>query len=232
MKITDTPLGTEVLYEEFFIFFGKKDSQILNLKNHYTDLSFQRTKQVHGDTVIIVDKDSQDYSQEADAQITNLPNLALCSISADCVPILILGSRSKTIAAIHAGWRGVANRIFLKTISAILKNNETASSLKIFIGPHILQESFEVESPVENQLRQCIKQELDPESNKKIFLKTSDKKTNICLFSILQLQASEFNISKDQFYFHRKNTKIDQNYHSARRDKELSGRQISFICKI
>ena len=42
-----------------------------------------------------------------DAIITNIRNLPIGILTADCAPILILGYERKIIAAIHAGWRGI-----------------------------------------------------------------------------------------------------------------------------
>jgi polyphenol oxidase len=46
---------------------------------------------------------------EADGLVTSLPDLALAVFTADCVPVLLAAPGA--VAAIHAGWRGLAGGI-------------------------------------------------------------------------------------------------------------------------
>jgi polyphenol oxidase len=55
-------------------------------------------------------------AQVGDASFTNAPGLLLGVQTADCVPILLVDPEKRTVAAIHAGWRGTLARIAEKTV--------------------------------------------------------------------------------------------------------------------
>ncbi len=43
---------------------------------------------------------------KGDALITDQKNTPIAVLTADCAPILLFDKNTRTIAAIHAGWRG------------------------------------------------------------------------------------------------------------------------------
>ena len=73
-----------------------------------------RSKQVHEDTVRhVTEADrgkglfaARDYT--ADALVTNEPGLNLMVFSADCIILLLHDPLTRSIGAVHAGWRGRA----------------------------------------------------------------------------------------------------------------------------
>jgi YfiH family protein len=80
---------------------------------------------------------------EADAVWTRVPGLAVAVRVADCVPVLLHGAGF--VAAIHAGWRGVAARIVPKTIAALSVECEVApSEMQAVLGPAICGRHYEV----------------------------------------------------------------------------------------
>src|SRR5690606_811437 len=64
-------------------------------------------KQVHGTGVICADNLLQPFP-EADAVWTNTPGLPCAVLTADCLPLLLCHPQGLQVAAIHAGWRGLA----------------------------------------------------------------------------------------------------------------------------
>ncbi|OFX46080.1 MAG: hypothetical protein A2046_04275 [Bacteroidetes bacterium GWA2_30_7] len=80
-----------------------------------------------------------------DALITDVPNLCISVLTADCVPILIYDSQKKIIAVVHAGWKGTVMKIVSKTINRmteIFKSNP--KNLFAVIGPSISPSVYEV----------------------------------------------------------------------------------------
>ena len=52
----------------------------------------------------------------ADAAYSSQPGSVCAVLTADCLPILICSSDGKEIAAIHAGWRGLADGVLQKAL--------------------------------------------------------------------------------------------------------------------
>jgi len=53
---------------------------------------------------------------QGDALATRTPGMLLGVQTADCVPVLLVDTRRRAVAAIHAGWRGTLARIAAKTV--------------------------------------------------------------------------------------------------------------------
>jgi YfiH family protein len=97
-----------------------------------------KLKQTHS-SMVHVFHDTLAASQpvEGDAAITSLPGAALGIQTADCVPILIADKKATVVAAVHAGWRGIAAHIVEKTVKQILAVYAVApQDLIAAIGPH------------------------------------------------------------------------------------------------
>ncbi|GAC15882.1 peptidoglycan editing factor PgeF [Aliiglaciecola lipolytica] len=99
--------------------------------------------QVHGKRCIRI---TEDYflpleSAKADASFTTEKNMVCAVMTADCLPILVADTAGSCVAAIHAGWRGLANGIIENTIHSM---GIPANQLMVWIGPHISQRHFQV----------------------------------------------------------------------------------------
>ena len=110
-------------------------------------------EQTHGDGIVIITQDMLLLSQAeldaklkaTDALITNVAKVWLFMLTADCIPIVIFDPGKKVVAAIHAGWRGLENRIILKTIDKMVANfGCQVEQLKVGIGPAICRAHYEV----------------------------------------------------------------------------------------
>jgi YfiH family protein len=99
--------------------------------------------QVHGNEVIEVDSNSIS-PLTADALITREVGLPLAVLCADCLPILIRGT--KIVGAIHAGRKGLLNGIIKETISRMRALG--GENLVANIGPAICSKCYEVDLPM------------------------------------------------------------------------------------
>ena len=77
----------------------------------------------------------------ADAVWTDQPGVVLTVMTADCLPVLLTNHSETLVAAVHAGWRGLADGILQRTIEQL---PESPNRLKAWIGPAISQKYFEV----------------------------------------------------------------------------------------
>lgn len=88
---------------------------------------------------------------ETDALVTNLPGLAICINTADCVPIVLADIRAGVIAVVHSGWRGTVAGIAAKAISAMVRLGAEATQIHAVMGPCICCDCFEVGDEVAEQ---------------------------------------------------------------------------------
>ena len=99
--------------------------------------------QVHSAKVVTVTEPWRTRPQ-ADAMVTDVPGLALCILSADCVPVLFADETAKVIGAAHAGWKGALGGVCEATIEAMEAIGATRENIQAAIGPAIQQASYEV----------------------------------------------------------------------------------------
>lgn len=100
-------------------------------------------KQCHSATVIEAEPG---HCGEGDALVTSRRQLALTVVTADCVPVLL--ADGERLAAVHAGWRGLAGAI----LAATLDRFEDASGVTAWIGPAIGPCCYEVGDEVAEQV--------------------------------------------------------------------------------
>lgn len=98
-------------------------------------------RQVHGVAVLDASTVEDCASPQADAVWVAQPNRVLAVMIADCLPVLIASRCGNVVAAIHAGWRGLAAGILGETVAAV---PVAADQLVAWLGPAIGPEKFEV----------------------------------------------------------------------------------------
>ncbi len=106
-------------------------------------------QQVHGKRLVHLD----DWLPgiEADAAWTDRPGQVCAILSADCLPVLLADKHGRWVAAIHAGWRGLADGILEHVVHAMPAE---ARDLLAWIGPAIGPESYEVDATVRDAMLQ------------------------------------------------------------------------------
>jgi YfiH family protein len=182
-------------------------------------------KQVHGDHIVQVQDSDMKETGEADGVLTRQAGVFLGVLTADCVPILFLAREQKLVAAVHAGWRGTLAGIAAKMVQVLLEEHSIVpSELEVALGPSIDDCCYEIGRNVAEALTDqwsvtassCIrirdgKKYLDlRELNTAILHRAGIPQSQI--FRIGPCTSC----AKDEFF-------------SYRREKEQTGRQISFI---
>jgi YfiH family protein len=118
------------------------------LRNSPALAAVRRPRQVHG--VQIACADAAGELGEADAVFTTRPGVAVGVITADCVPVLV--SAGAAVAAIHAGWRGLAAGVIPRALTA-LRECVPGAEFVAAVGPCIGPCCYEVDEPVLAALR-------------------------------------------------------------------------------
>ncbi len=105
-----------------------------------------RPRQVHGTRVARADSTTALSAEDADAVVSLVAGLPIAIVTADCVPILLASSSGRAVAAVHAGWRGLAAGVV--TAAARRLAELSGETLVAAIGPHIRSCCYEVDAPV------------------------------------------------------------------------------------
>ncbi|MDB6090110.1 MAG: laccase [Gammaproteobacteria bacterium] len=100
-------------------------------------------QQVHGTGVADLDASEawEGSAPPADAATTRVRERVCVIQVADCMPVLLAAADGSAVAAVHAGWRGLAAGVLEKTIR---KLGLPPAHLLVWLGPTIGQENFEV----------------------------------------------------------------------------------------
>lgn len=95
--------------------------------------------QVHGAAVHLLedlpppDGDARADPVEADALVTRRDDVALGVLTADCMPIALVAGGA--VAAVHAGWRGLADGVVENAVAALHDAGGTGAPVTAAIGP-------------------------------------------------------------------------------------------------
>lgn len=116
--------------------------------------SLHWVNQVHGKQIHDIDVTALNMKpMAADAMISQQDGLGLAIMTADCVPIVLYQPASGQIAAIHAGWQGLACGVIQSTV----KRFTELGPINAWIGVCISQDNYEVGTHVRDQLlKGCI----------------------------------------------------------------------------
>ncbi|MDH3211508.1 MAG: peptidoglycan editing factor PgeF [Myxococcales bacterium] len=107
-----------------------------------------RPRQVHGAAVTTPEACTGQDPAEADAVVSRAAGVAIGVATADCVPILLATARGDAVAAVHAGWRGLARGVVASGVEALRRLADPHEPLVAVLGPHIGPCCYEVDRPV------------------------------------------------------------------------------------
>lgn len=100
-------------------------------------------KQVHGN--VVAEADGMAGVPDADASVARKPGTVCAVMTADCLPLLLCDQAGTTVAAAHAGWRGLADGVIEATVRAM---DIAPEELLVWLGPAIGPQAFEVGNEV------------------------------------------------------------------------------------
>ena len=117
-------------------------------------LALVRPRQVHGTHVVVLDRDGPAPVElgDADAVVSARPALPIGVVTADCLPLLLV-TPSGCVAAVHAGWRGLAAGVIGEALSALSSlTPDGITGAAAVIGPRVGSGCYEVDAPVADAL--------------------------------------------------------------------------------
>ncbi len=174
-----------------------------------------RVKQVHGNTVLSaaeiareMEKPDVDGFPEADGIVTEQGKQAVWVCTADCTPVLIGDEKTGQVAAIHAGWRGTAQKIVPVAIARLLSGGSRLDDLRIAMGPAIAGAVYQVSVDVAIEVGASIIPEKEkPEEillalqelpNSPILPDPEPGKVRLDVRKVNELQLAQMGISSEQ----------------------------------
>jgi hypothetical protein len=109
--------------------------------------------QIHSDIIRVIERPPA-RRIEGDASATGTPGLLLVVKTADCLPLLLLDKKRRVVAAVHAGWRGTAQRIAERAVAALREHfGSDPADIIAALGPSIGPACYEVSEDVRRHFR-------------------------------------------------------------------------------
>ena len=103
--------------------------------------------QIHGTAILHAERPGR--YEGYDAFITNKKNLFLSVFTADCYPVILYDPVHHAAGAAHAGWKGSAGHIVIKTLDAMHASfNSNPKECVAYIGTGISAAAYEVDREI------------------------------------------------------------------------------------
>lgn len=171
--------------------------------------------QVHGVKVV-----HDQPGLEADGIWTTRPSVAVGVRTADCLPVLIEDRVGRRVAAVHAGWRGVIGRIAPLTVQHFVDLGSPVETLRVAIGPAIQRCCFEVDGDLPERFAAAFGTGVVIEGF---------AKPHLDLSLAVRQSLEAVGVEPRLIDVLPQCTRCDERFFSHRRDRGLTGRQLSFI---
>ncbi len=237
---------SDLLNEHDFIhaFFTKRlernePKELQNGLNLSSNIHF--LNQIHNDKIITINNTLYSKIKTGDCLITQKEGQSLWIYTADCIPMLIADTKTRNIAALHSGLKGLKKQIISKTLKKIIEIGSNKNNLIFALGPAIQGDKYEVKiKDVDDLIFQLAERSnekkvqylFEDTKEKLIYLYRKSHKNDTLLFDIQAaaiLQLHNEGIKNSQIDLNRlctfSNTKL---FNSFRRD-QTSFRQWSCI---
>lgn len=105
----------------------------------------QWLRQEHGARVLQATRQTTNEEPCADAAWTDEPGVACCVLVADCLPVLLAAANGRAVAAVHAGWRGLAAGVVEAALHQVAQGAHCEPAQVVaWLGPCIGARRFEV----------------------------------------------------------------------------------------
>lgn len=195
--------------------------------------SFTAAKQVHGDNVCRVTgaergrgaRAHDDAIPATDALITDLPGVPIGIFTADCVPVFLYDPENVAVGLAHAGWRGAAQSIAIKTVEKMREEfGSNPADMWAAIGPSIGPCCYEVGPDVFHEFWEKFHYAAP------LFRKTYEQKWHLDLRLANRRQLEDCGLGGERIIESRICSACNaREFHSARKHGARAGRTLSVI---
>lgn len=214
----DEELDCKFIHKPFDL---KNENDLKELSKKYKII---KGNQTHSTNVKVITKDNiNEVFENVDGLITNLKNIYLLTVVADCQGILLFDKKNKVIGNIHSGWRGTLNRIIKNAVNILINEfNSNVEDIKVYFSPCIHKCCFEVSIDVKEMFE---KEFNDLEIENYITKGSKEDKYYIDTLKLNIDYLIKLGIKEENITYSDLCTKCNSDIlHSYRKDKNLSGR--------
>ena len=223
-------------------YFTKSSSEkfLQLLGNHFNENYINCvSNQIHSNVIVLGSLSQEGNKADADGLIGNKRNQNLWIYTADCMPIFFADKRTRNVAALHCGRKGLEKKIIKNMVKIFDDFGTSRNDLLVAIGPAISKEHYLVD-------KKTLKEFYRKAENKKIKVNSTNTKKEFCFNDSNHLKGQNLNPLDLKKFAYRQllnenipNTNIDisnlctyelkNEFNSWRRTKTIS-RQWNFIC--
>lgn len=110
------------------------------------------TGSVHGASVAFAERPG--IAAGCDAIVTDHPNLALVTLAADCVPVVLADPDCGLVAAVHCGWQGLTVGVVSEAVRVMVQRG--ARAITAVVGPSICATCYPVDDDRLERVRNSV----------------------------------------------------------------------------
>ncbi len=178
------------------------------------NISYISPQQTHSDNIELVDT-RLEYP-DTDALIITKKNIPIALRFADCTPLIFFDKKQRIGAIAHAGWRGTAQKIAVKTIKKMKVNLGTnPKDVIAIIGPAIGICCYEVSSEVKKTLLDTVIDSQNLSISRNIDLKQINAR-QLQEIGVTQIDICPYctSCNNDLFYSYRKENGTQERHYA------------------
>lgn len=181
-----------------------------------------QAEQEHGTVHLICSGSGYLHDTKADILVSNDPGTAVAVRTADCLPLLLADPVNGIVAAVHAGWRGTAQRISVRAVEIMEQQGAAIGNIHASLGPCIGPCCFEIGEDTARQLSESV------EAADEAIMAGPSPRADLLAINILQLR--EAGISPERIESHPLCTSCHaERFYSYRRDHGITGRHLAVV---
>ena len=172
----------------------KKESVLKNLEFVAKKITCNKESlitlnQQHTNQVIHFDSNKSVKNKlTGDAIVSEVKNIGIGILTADCAPIFFYDRKKKIIGCAHPGWKGVLKGVIKNTVKKFNELNSNNNDLIAAVGPCINKKNYEVKADFFEKFI------LQDKNNKNFFNRTGNERYFFDLRGFINRELSNLNI--------------------------------------
>jgi YfiH family protein len=178
-------------------------------------------RQIHGDRIAVLSGRAALPEEGCDGLLTATPGRLVGVLGADCPGVLLVAPERRTLAVVHAGWRGIAAGVVLRALELLQEHAAAApGELLVGVGPGISAARYEVSTDVAERIRAALPRQASAE----VVRAGRPGHAYVDLQAAIRAQLLGAGVPQASIETHAACTFEDARFFSHRRDEGVTGR--------